>query len=318
MKSLTEIIFIFFILATIILFVKSRIHPGTESFGTELIGKPDLWWIVDSETNSRNWWDFGARNSSTPNKGYLKVALNCVLKTQSSDFTVHVLLGRKAVTQILSENGMTCSENSESMPVAVWSQWAIANILALKGGLVMMGDSTLCIGPSFGQYTLCVDAAACGIYSNEASALPGSEMVGPAPWVGWASRPFHPGWKYAAEKWNRIMNTGPTAWTAADARRENLFIWNVQKTMNVSLLQNLEGGRNPDGSERTLEDLFARVSKPEDPKTLILPGTVYVPYDGDALVRMYRYSWFVQMSEQQIIESDFVWAGLAKKVLFGL
>jgi len=317
MKSLTEIVFVFFILATVVVFLKYRTHFSTETFSAEILGKPNLWWIVDSETNSRNWWDFGARNSSVPNKGYLKVALNCAMKTQSGDFTIHIIPGRQAVTKFLTENGMRVSEKSESMPASVWRQWAIANILALKGGLAMMGDSTLCIGPSFGQYVLGVDAATCGIYPNEASALPGSEMVGPAPWVGWSSRPFHPGWKYAAEKWNLILNAGPTAWTAADARRENLSIWAFQKTMNVSLLQDVEGGRNPDGSERTLEDLFARTSKPVDPKTIIDPGTVYVPFDGDALVRTYRYAWFVRMSEQQIIESDFVWAALAKKVLIG-
>ena len=27
-----------------------------------ILAKPRLYWFVDAETNSRHWWDFGARN----------------------------------------------------------------------------------------------------------------------------------------------------------------------------------------------------------------------------------------------------------------
>lgn len=276
--------------------------------------KPTLWWIVDDETNSRHWWDFGARNSHLPNKGYLKVSFECLRQTQERSFSIQPLLGRRAVSDILLSSGVRIPEKVESAPISIWRQWAAANLLAVKGGLVMMGDSTLCIGPSF--YPIIQNSRACvfGIYSGEASSLPGSAMVGPSPWVSWASAPGHSGWTYAAEQWNRILNAGPTAWTAADARRDNLLIWSKQKEMGVDLFQEPEGGRNPDGSERTLEDLFGREAEPIDPKTVLLPNTVYIPFDGDALVRSYRYAWFVRMSENQIRESGFVWANLAKNI----
>jgi hypothetical protein len=308
-----EVLLIVFTIITILVYLKFRTR-SSESFANAVLGKPHLWWIVDSEVNSRHWWDFGARNSPTPNKGYLKVALQCLEKTQS-DFTIHVLLGRKAVREVLESSGVRMPENVDSMPIAIWRQWAIANLLATKGGLAMMGDSTLCIGPSFYPHVSSIDAATFGIYPNEASALPGSEHVGPAPWVGWAKQSAHPGWMYAAEKWNAIAAAGPTAWTAADARRENLMIWNEQAQKGVRVLQEVEASRNPDGSERTLEDLFERDSKPQDPKTIIAPDTVYIAFDGDALARMYRYAWFIRMSSDQILESSFIWATLAKSVL---
>ncbi len=273
--------------------------------------QPTLWWIVDDETNSRHWWDFGARNSHEPNKGYLKVALRSVQKTQGS-FNIQPLLGRRAVSDLLRGSGVSVPEKVESAPISVWRQWAISNILARKGGLAMMGDSVLCVGPSFSGVLKNTKACTFGIYPGEASSLPGSEMVGPSPWVSWSATPNHPGWMYAAEQWNRILNAGPTAWTAAEARRENLLIWNKQKEMGVDLLAEPEGSRNPDGSERTLEDLFGREAQPVDPKTILLPNTIYVPFDGDTLVRTYRYAWFVRMSEKQIEESQFVWAHLAK------
>jgi predicted metal-binding protein len=40
--------------------------------------------------------------------------------------------------------------------------------------------------------------------------------------------------------------------------------------------------------------------------------------DGDALIRDYRYAWFVRMSRDQILDSHFVWADLAKKTQHNL
>jgi hypothetical protein len=315
----TKIIFIFFLLGTLYFFIQYRstssefFQPQTQFQTLSL--KPTLWWIVDDETNARSWWDFGARNSHVPNKGYLKVALECLDKTQGGDFTIQPLLGRKAVSAVIASSGGNIPDKIESVPIAIWRQWAISNLLALKGGLAMMGDSTLCVGPSFAKTVSGGNAYTFGIYPGEASSLPGSEMVGPAPWVSWSAGANHPGWMFAAEQWNRILNAGPTAWTAAEARRENLNIWMKQKELGVQVLQEPEGSRNPDGSERTLEDLFGREAEPVDPKTILLPNTVYIPFDGDSLVRTYRYSWFVRMSKEQIMESNFVWAKLAKNIL---
>jgi hypothetical protein len=45
---------------------------------------------------------------------------------------------------------------------------------------------------------------------------------------------------------------------------------------------------------------------------------IFVSMDGDALVRDYRYGWFARMSRDQIMESHFVWAALAKKTQHNL
>jgi hypothetical protein len=315
MDPVPAILLVVFLLITLVLVFQYKKNQLNESFANELIAKPSLWWIVDTDINSRHWWDFGARNSIHPNKGYLKIALECAEKTQGMDFFVQVLLGRKAVSDVLERSGVIIPSHIETAPVHIWQNWAMANLLATKGGLAMIGDSTLCVGPSFGKLVFSVPAATFGISSNETSALPGSQHVAPSPWVGWSHQPLHPGWKMAAETWNAILHAGPTAWSAAESRRESVRIWNEQKNLGVKCLQTLEGGRNPDGSERTMEDLFARVSEPQDPKTIVPANTVYIPYDGDALARMHRYSWFVRMSKDQILESDFIWAVLAKQVL---
>jgi hypothetical protein len=275
--------------------------------------RPTLWWFVDDETNARNWWDFGARNSKLPNRGYLQVALESLMATQTFDFDIHVLLGREAVSDVLRAGGAMVPAGIQQLPVALWRQWAVANLLAEKGGLAMVGDSTLCVGPSFGPLVKGAEAAVFGISSDISRAVPGDSDVPPAPWVGWAARPHTAVWDIAASHWTRLVAAGPTGWSAAEARRMYGEVWAVQKRQGVVHFQAADGGRRNDGIERTLEDLFMKVAVPADPKIVLSPAVVYVPADGDALIRDRRYAWFVRMSKAQILASDFVWADLAKK-----
>ncbi len=308
--SLTQIII--FIAAVVILAIALR-KAKQESFSGEetLFGKQVMWWFVDNETNSRNWWDFGARNSHLPNRGYLELALECAQRTQGAQFSIRPLLGRQAVSEVLREAGVKIPDGIDSVPVGLWRQWVIANLCAAKGGLAVCGDCTLFIGPAIAPSLTSVSAAAFGIYPDDPRAVPGSETA-PAPWMGWSGLPHHSSWDIAAEAWTRILGAGPTSWSAAEARRENLNIWNFQKLKGIQVLQSIEAGRNSDGSERTLEDLFGREAGSGSP---IPAGAVYVPMDSDKLVRMYKYAWFVRMSKQQILESKFVWADLAHQVM---
>jgi hypothetical protein len=289
----------------------TRISP-VGSTGTTLQLKPTLWWFVDDETNARSWWDFGARNSTQPNRGYLEIALKAAQATQAFDFKVVPLLGREAVSKVIRESGGDVPPRIRELPAPIWRQWALAALLATKGGLAMVGDSTLCIGPSFGPLTNGVEAAVFGITSDEPRAIPGAR-VAPASWVGWAARPHTPVWDIAASTWTRLVEAGPTSWSAAEARGIQFKIWATQKLKEPVLYQVQEGSRRTDGIEITREDLLMKTAVPADPKIAMSPETVYVVMDGDALVRDYRYGWFVRMSAEQIFASNFVWAALATK-----
>jgi hypothetical protein len=95
-------------------------------------------------------------------------------------------------------------------------------------------------------------------------------------------------------------------------------VWEIQASKGVQSLQAADGSRRRDGLELTREDLLMKKADPVDPKTVLSPAVVFVSMDGDALVRDYRYAWFVRMSRDQIMESNFVWAALAKKVQHNL
>lgn len=270
--------------------------------------KPNLMWFVDDENNARSWLDFGGRNTTEPNRGYLQIALKRLRETQGGDFNIRPLIGRDAVLAQIKN----APADAKRLPPALWRRWAIANLLNCHGGLVIDGDSTLMVGPSFKPYLAGVAAAAFGITSDEAIVSPSTALApGPAPYVGWASAANHPAWAHAADIWGRLVARGAQAWSSAEARRTYMTVFEAQRSKGLQVIREAEASRIPDGRPRALEDLFGRVSDPADPKTELTSGAVYVPYDGDELARRYEFNWFLRLSPQQIKESDLVWARLA-------
>jgi hypothetical protein len=294
-------------LVVVLAAMRRKVLPE-EPFIALLHIKPKIWWFCDSEVNARLPNDFGAPNSTTPNRGYLSIALKRVEETQGEDFDIQPLIGREATLAAIPNANPAATQ----LPPALWRQYVVANLLVNYGGLVMDGDSTLCVGPSFLKAVKNVPAAAFGVNPDEPVVSPATAVApGPAPYVGWAKEPGHAAWNYAAKEWNRLVARGPQAWSAAVARRMNLEVFEHQRTQGLVVLRAAEGGRLANGKMRSLEDLFGRVNEPSDPKTALLPGTIYVSYDGDMLARRYEFNWFLKLSPEQIKESDFVWAKLA-------
>lgn len=270
--------------------------------------KPTLWWFVDDENNARSWLDFGGRNSTEPNRGYLKVALEALRRTQGDDFDIKPLIGRDAVLSQIRD----APSAAKQLPPALWRRYAIANLLHCNGGLVMDGNSTLAVGPRFKPLLAGVEAAAFGVTPDEAIVSPSTALApGPSPYAGWSASAKHPAWAHAADIWGRLVARGPQAWSSAEARREYMPVFEAQRKLGLAVIREAEASRIPDGRPRALEDLFGRTTSPSDPKTALTPGAVYVPYDGDDLARRFEFNWFLRMSPQQIKDSDLVWARLA-------
>jgi hypothetical protein len=270
--------------------------------------KPTLWWFVDAEPNARQWWDFGARTSDEPNRGYLALALEAVRRTQGEDFTVVPLIGRDATLRVIQG----ASPMAKQLPPALWRPFVISHLLNQEGGLVMDGNSTLCVGPSLYPRVKDVEAAAFGVHPAEPVANPDLAVApGPAPYVAWASKSHHPAWSHAAHTWGALTSAGPQAWSSAVARRTDMKVWEAQKTQGLQTIRGVDGTRLSSGLPRQLEDLVGRVSNPPDPKTALSADTVFVSYDGDDLARRFEFNWFLRMSADQIKASDLVWAQYA-------
>lgn len=303
-----EALLVSVLLVAVILLAMFRRKPALPTEPFISFRKPTLWWFVDAEPNARNWWDFGARNSQEPNRGYLQISLEALKKTQSDDFAIATLVGRDAVLAQLPG----APPAAKQLPPALWRHWVIANLLETHGGLVMDGNSTLCVGPRMYPYVEHEAATTFGSNPDEPVVNPHNAMApGPAPYVAWAAMPHHPAWTHAAGIWNALVAKGPQAWSSATARRTDMTVWETQKTLGATVIRIADGGRLPSGKLRQLEDLFGRVGNPADPATMLIDGTVYVPYDGDDLARRYEFNWFLNMSAEQIKDSDLVWARLS-------
>jgi hypothetical protein len=304
--SYVVVLGILLLVVTLALLRRKPAMPAAENF--ESLHKPTLWWFVDTETNARHWLDFSGRNTMEPNRGYLQIALEACRKTQGADFDIKPLIGRGAVLAQIPNAPARVAE----LPPALWRRWVVANLLEAQGGLVMDGNSTLCVGPSFAPLLKGVDVAAFGISPDEPVANPTTALApGPAPYVGYASAAHAPAWAYAASIWNKLVLRGPQAWTSAEARRSYMYVFEKQRAYGLQVIRAADGGRLSNGRLRHLEDLFGRVADPSDPKTALTPGAVYVPYDGDDLARRFEFNWFLRMSPEQIKSSDLVWARLA-------
>lgn len=307
MKSTPDLLIplLFLTIVALIAYLYKR-KPVSEGFANVpmFFEKPNLYWFCDSGVNARKWSDFGGRNSKKPNRGYLTVALSRVRKTQP-EFNIVPIVGREDLFAHLP----SLDRKALDLPPKLWREFAIANILRAKGGLAMDGDSTLCVGPSFYSY-LVDDAATFGINPDEPIASPVSALApGPAPYVGWSRNPNHPAWVTAANFYNNLVLKGSSAWSAAIARRANLTVWEKQKSLGCVVLRSPDGSRLPNGKPRQLEDIFG--NNVEASSTL-LPGTVYISYDGDDLSRRYEFNWFLRLSPEQLAESDIVWSKFAK------
>lgn len=301
---MSEYPIVFLLLFVVVLLsIVRRSDSLRETFSPLILGQPTLWWFVDTEPNARQWWDFGARTSVEPNRGYLQMSLEAVRRTQP-EFRVVPLLSRDAVLEVLTG----VDPAAKQLPPALWRDFVVANLLSQKGGLVMDGNSTLCLGPSLYPIVQSLPCAMFGVNPDE-PVWTNANSPGPAPYVGWSQAPHHPAWDSSASVWNRLVARGVQAWSSAEARRTNQSVWETQAKKGCALLREVDGGRLPNGKPRDLEDLFGRSS---DGKVSFLPGAVYVSYDGDALSRRYEFNWFLRLSKAQIQESDIVWTKLAQ------
>ena len=300
-----------FLVVAVSLYKRNLIQDNFADFRDiiPVISKPNLYWFVDAETNSRHWWDFGARNSNLPNRGYLQVSLEVLQRTQGNDFSIITLVGREAVLELFPN----VDKKVTRLPPALWRRWVIANICNKYGGLVMDANSTLCLGPSFYPAIKDVDTAVFGTHPDEPRVSTATAVApGPSPYVGWAKVPNTASWIYAAKEINDLFERGPQAWSAAVARRQELYVWEHQKDLGTKVIREADGGRLPNGRPRELEDLFGRLSDDEnDPKSAVLPNAIFMSWDGDQLVRRFEFNWFCALTANDVKNTDTLWTKLA-------
>jgi hypothetical protein len=271
-----------------------------------LLGKPVLWLVIDDYgTNSRKWADFGSRNSSKLNIGFVNITKTRCAITQGGAFEIRELFGRAAVADAIYAGHGYVPSGHFTAPRKLWQAWARAALLSVRGGLYLDGMS-LCLGPSFDTIIANKPAAVFGTDMSEKHA---SGVAGP--YAGWSASAGHKAWTDMAVACAGLIDAGTTSWSAAVARNQMAAWYNTILAPNMPTIRDVEYSRRNDGLPIEIEDMLGRSAsdtwKPSK-------DVIYVPMDFEKLDRSVTYKWFMRMSSEQIMEpdSDFIWAHLAK------
>ena len=275
--------------------------------------KTPLWWIVDnSQVNSRQWLDFGNRDTRQPNEPYLAICLDRARSVLGSDFDVRPLIGRDAVYRALGLSTEDFCIKQRNIPPALWMAWCRASLLSRFGGLWMDG-SVLVLPAAAGlkAYLDPVKAPVLTFGTDAAENLSSVEVPAAGASTGWAAAPHHPMWSGLERDLIALIDQGPPSWSAPEARQALRTLWDKHCVGMTAVDRGIEVGRDRYGRRLELETLLGETEW----TTGSTEGGMWVIFpDGrDGLDRASPWLWFTRLSKSQIAESNFVWAKLATR-----
>lgn len=288
--------------------VRSQINGLLGSGAPSARGKPRIWWYVDdSQANSHVWLDWGNRATVQPNEPYLRICLQKARALWGHEFDIVPVMGRSMALADLKKGG--CGEppaGADRCPPYLWMAWCRAAYLSCLGGLWMDG-SVLPMG-SGGDLLRRMDAPALTFGVDPDEGLSSAETTLPAagPSAGWAKTPHHPAWSGMERDVGALIAAGPQSWGAPEARRALRRLWDKHCSGTVRVDRAAEISRDKYGRRLELDTLFGTNEWP----TGTTKDGLWVPLpDGrDGLSRAIAWRWFELMSEEEIRDSDFVWA----------
>jgi hypothetical protein len=287
--------------------IRSQIN-GMIGTGDVVVGKPTVWWYVDdSQINSREWLDWGNRTTHEPNEPYLRICLARAKNLWGSEFTIVPIIGRAAAIQKLGSGIPT-----DAIPPALWMPWCRAAFLKSFGGLWVDG-SVLPIASGTELRSRVANSGALTFGTDPDEGLSAAEQTDPAAGraAGWAAVPHHPAWSGQERDLAALIHEGVQSWSAPEARRALRSLWDKHFSGVVRVDRKAEVSRDRYGRRLELDVLLGATEWTNGS----LDGGLWVPLpDGrDQLERATHWLWFTRMSEEQIRESDFVWARWATK-----
>lgn len=262
---------------------------------------PIVWWHVDDfQVNTKEWVSFEDRATHEPNEPYLRL---CLRKAQalSPTFRVEPVIGRAAAIQRLKSAGCTIPAGAERCPPALWMAWVRCAMLAHLGGLWLDG-SVLVIASGAEVHRRLTHAAMS--FGTDPDEVLLTKDAGPGRSAGWAAAPGHPMWTGLAKDIGAVIQAGDQSWSSFEARRSLRYLMDKYQG---PIDRKAEVSRSVYGKRLNYEDLFETTDLPTE-------GGLWVPLpDGrDKMNTASAFLWFTRLSEEQILESRFNWARLAR------
>ena len=265
--------------------------------------KPAIWLYYDnSDINSRQWMDFGARSSRALNIPFLNLAYESIVKQNKDNYRIEVIGGLSGVAELLGGwdqlppglrdpispvNEAELNYIRTAILAKYGGLWLSPYTVCLKGFGVLPKDKTVFFGTDLDE-----------TYSGSSgTVVPGFRAL-------WSPKPEHPMFKeWAAVCYERVAKKRGGEQIRGDAKWD--FIRFSQEYVHTGIIvdPSAEGMRKKNGKRIQLEDLLATGTDGNLPFDLC-SYTVYVPFPWTELRDREMFGWFLRMSEKQIMESD--------------
>jgi hypothetical protein len=280
--------------------VRNQVSGYTSPSGPS--GRPKIWWVIDdSQLNSRQWLDWGARTTHEPNEPYLKIGFKRA-QAMAGDFDLEAVIGRVDAHRKLEAAGCVIPPDADRAPPAIWLAWCRAAFLSHCGGLWLDG-SVLPTGTAQElRKRLDKDVLAFGVDPED------DTMAGPS--AGWSSKSHHPAWIGIERDMRAIIDAGDQSWSAAECRKTTRYSWDRHAAGIIPIDRKSEASRDAYGRRLELETLLTE----SEWTSGTTKGSLWMPLpDGrDKLERATPFLWFLRMSEKQIFDSNFYWSKVAR------
>jgi hypothetical protein len=273
--------------------------------------KPVIWLYYDnSDVNSRQWADFGARSSRALNLPFLNLCYASIVQKNKDHYRVEVISGLSGVAERLGGwDALPPGLRDSIQPVnEAEMNWIRTAILSRYGGL-FLASPTICL-KGFGELpkdkVVFFGTDLDETYSGPSgTTIPGFRAI-------WSPHPAHP----MFQEWSTVCYERVAKKRGGDQIRGDFkwdFVRFTTEYVHTGIIVDpaAEGMRKKDGKRIQLEDLLAKTDGvlPFD----ICDYTVYIPFPWNELRDRERFEWFLRMSEEQIMESDLAVSVLLQK-----
>ena len=296
---------LFFVILLIIYVVYSNYKQNpyvNKNLLTQGMDKPVIWLYYDnSEINSRQWLDFGARSSRALNIPFLNLCYESIVKQNQNDYRIEVIGGLSGVAELLG--GWDQLPPGLRDPIAPVNEAELNHIrvaiLAKYGGL-WLSPCSICLK---GFDKLPNKVVFFGTDLDETYAGPsGTTIPGfRAVWSPYANHPMFKEW--TSLTYSRIAQKRGGDQFRGDVKWDFIHFTTQYVDTGIVVDPAVEGMRKKDGKRIQLEDLLATGTGGNLPFD-ICGYTVYVPFPYTELRDREMFGWFLRMSEEQIMSSD--------------
>ena len=265
--------------------------------------KPAIWLFYDySDTNQRDWADFGARSSRALNIPFLNLCYESIVRHNKNDYHVEVISGLSGVAELLG--GWDQLPPGLRDPISPVNEaevnWIRSAILAKFGGLWLS------------PYTVCLKGF--GVLPKDKSVFFGTDLdetyagsagtTVPGFRAIWSPIPNHPMFnEWSAVCYERVAKKSGGDQIRGDVKWDFVRFSNEYVSTGIVVDPAAEGMRKKNGKRIQLEDLLASGTDGNLPFD-ITDYVVYIPFPWNELRNREMFGWFLRMSEEQIMESD--------------